>query len=1623
MATIDLASNSALLSVAEKLAEQNQLLSSIAVRGKSAFIRYSAYNDGTDFTETWSAGQNYIGHAVDFEAPTDKSAYTWSLFASNIRETLTITLPADAWSNNAQTFETLMIGENSTVFPTPAPECKDDYLSAGVMISAATATSLVFTCVNTPATDITVTVYITEPAAVVGGADSGLGQSDWAAGEGEPGEILNKPFGDILLYSFNNRDEFLNGQDVATQLVAGETYTVVFDGVSYTCTAKTYDDCVRLGNNDIYEGVETTKTEPFAIEQSGTTVSGYLAADDTAEHTVQIIFTKTIDPKYSGASWDALVGKPFYEGTVDLGETITWDGTIDENTVYQDLEGLDVPSEATFKLALQYVSSSVPTIEELQNCSISAWMELQGESRTNTTTGDQLELIEQDGVIFDTDQMLFFVATKENTTLVMPNENFPVELVMPKPGVYIMYELIEQGTTRIFGYVTDFTIPGYNFQMHGVQKLDPKFVHTPDWNAQAGEPGEILNRPFGEVAEKLGDTITWNGTYDANTIKQFDSIVNDGMRGIIHTQYVSSSVPTIEELQTGSIAIVDDYNGDVITETVTLDTVSFDEYNGTIIAYPSNGPSIPFVVATKENVVCLEFEAPVTLPKKGIYLIEIRTEATEENTRLSISEFTIPGYNFKMNGIKKLDPKYVYTPDWNAGTGTGGEILNRPFYDYTQEFGDTITWDGTEAHEYDVKFELGGAMCLHAHYVAGNIPTEEELLTGSVDVTTIDGSNDRSYKGAITSDKIRVDAETGIIQIANTAFMIVPNANTTMEFITFEHPGVYAMNISEQDYLVKGNSLTIPGYSFYTDNFKKIDPKFTDTPDWDAIENQAGYIKNRPFGRVIGTSDTLHKDIGYGELVSMLGIMNFYHMYDNVPTAEELVGGTVTITDPAGANQMQLEITTDMVQDAFGDGNAWSVNYSLGENSGNAPIVLVIPNDGYTFTQQQIGITLTFNKKGVYFFSSDLVGLVTESLHIPGYEFPSISVKTIDPEYLPESLRFGEFGLAPMNWSDIAPDAPYFSYPEAFSLVKVSDRILTANDLAGSVFTLSDSTGENVWTVEGPFEINPWNSDTGAIEVFGKTFEEDTYVNPLVFSITQSDNSYGVPTGTYLACMVAFGDYHVETITFPTTVTKVDAKYLPEGIGYEEVIKYDTLEWDGAVDEVNDVVCADGQIIFHKVSEVTPAVYELIGGTCTAFVDGQDIVTEISSNDWDRFDDYDYYYVGPVVIVRKENTTIEYGLFTEPGIYFGYQNDALFVKSIKAAPGAVLKSETILHQIDPKYIFGNQGVTVEWDGVLEGKETIEFTDEGKEYTLVKLTDRAFTEEELASAIVTYADQTTGSLTELESMLETVYNTVLDSNGNYGFHRLQLLSSPSKLTNAGHYGFFELEATGTYVTYNADLSLPEIIKLEVPNAYQTIDEKYLPNNYVTRAMFDDEVAQRRALENVIGYNGTWTGLTLVDALSETFATKEDISVVEGTLNAFESHLGFVTTGFEEQTVAEKIYDTFATKDELIAATEPKVTAAVGQTIVVKAVDENGRPTEWEAVNMPTFELVSPNGTRYNLAVADDGTLSAVAVVEEPADPVEPEPEEPTDPEEPVDPEIDPTDPEVDPTEPTGDATEE
>jgi hypothetical protein len=53
--------------------------------GKSIFIKYSEYADGTDYTEKWSVGQNYVGIAIAKVEPKDKYGYEWRKKGADIR--------------------------------------------------------------------------------------------------------------------------------------------------------------------------------------------------------------------------------------------------------------------------------------------------------------------------------------------------------------------------------------------------------------------------------------------------------------------------------------------------------------------------------------------------------------------------------------------------------------------------------------------------------------------------------------------------------------------------------------------------------------------------------------------------------------------------------------------------------------------------------------------------------------------------------------------------------------------------------------------------------------------------------------------------------------------------------------------------------------------------------------------------------------------------------------------------------------------------------------------------------------------------------------------------------------------------------------------------------------------------------------------------------------------------------------------------------------------------------------------------------------------------------------------------------------------------------------------------
>lgn len=108
------------------------------------------------------------------------------------------------------------------------------------------------------------------------------------------------------------------------ELIAGETYTVIFDGQKYSCTAWFFESggFVALGNGTIVglEGIGEDVPFLFAIQQGMSAVG---VVESAPIHTIEIIKESNvihqIDPKFlpdnigGVTSWNDLMDRPFYE--------------------------------------------------------------------------------------------------------------------------------------------------------------------------------------------------------------------------------------------------------------------------------------------------------------------------------------------------------------------------------------------------------------------------------------------------------------------------------------------------------------------------------------------------------------------------------------------------------------------------------------------------------------------------------------------------------------------------------------------------------------------------------------------------------------------------------------------------------------------------------------------------------------------------------------------------------------------------------------------------------------------------------------------------------------------------------------------------------------------------------------------------------------------------------------------------------------------------------------------------------------------------------------------------------------------------------------------------------------
>ena len=242
------------------------------------------------------------------------------------------------------------------------------------------------------------------------------------------------------------------------------------------------------------------------------------------------------------------------------------------------------------------------------------------------------------------------------------------------------------------------------------------------------------------------------------------------------------------------------------------------------------------------------------------------------------------------------------------------------------------------------------------------------------------------------------------------------------------------------------------------------------TTPWNDLPYNAGAtdwneLENRPFGEetTVTHSDALTWDGNTEGLVQFVRpqqpkasapSFEFYKVYDFAPQLSDLQKGGMLETATPSAGSWTTEITSENV--------VIMNHYYVIEVDYNSAMIIVPENTNDNGTE------LT---KGVYFGYDGYAYFSKFSINDYTFEIVKIEIKKIDPKFLPESIN--EEGISKVvrnnfpggiGFSDMEIDVTWngnTSGLESFELegtviYKISDAVLTLDNLPGAIVTLTD---------------------------------------------------------------------------------------------------------------------------------------------------------------------------------------------------------------------------------------------------------------------------------------------------------------------------------------------------------------------------------------------------------------------------------------------------------------------------------------------------------------------------------------------------------------------------------------
>ena len=380
----------------------------------------------------------------------------------------------------------------------------------------------------------------------------------------------------------------------------------------------------------------------------------------------------------------------------------------------------------------------------------------------------------------------------------------------------------------------------------------------------------------------------------------------------------------------------------------------------------------------------------------------------------------------------------------------------------------------------------------------------------------------------------------------------------------------------------------------------------------------------------------------------------------DAPELEDWVGGYILLE--ANEEEYKFDINQDTIDQIIQSENGYSFEIFTVAKADSVNI------GGITVPTKGIWITLS---------SEDIEVSATFTLYCPGQTI----VHKINPKFLPEGIGYEQEATFTFDG-----DLSKVEYIETNGVyyIKCSNQIPKPEDWLGGSFEMTDQEGNSTIIIDQTF--------------FDSNFQDlESYYGFMGVIVARTNFSPMDGLSFTSGIWVLYAPEMpliVNKVVCPGLffIHKIDAKYLPEGVGYEYTeLKEETVEisWDGVTTDGYEYITPQQGSTLVKLFDGVPAKEGWIGKTIIEYYDGElheTVITE--DNITVGTSPINYYYIG-----HRHTIMVCLEPFAQLGIAAGVWAQALSDTStneltdyfVSASFDAEVES-TVVHKIDEKFI-------------------------------------------------------------------------------------------------------------------------------------------------------------------------------------------------------------------------------------------------------------------------------------------------------------------------------------------------